>query len=58
MTVTETPPHLNAADFTWQKDDVFGRIASRYDRLCDAFSFGIHRLWKERVAARKPRAQQ
>jgi len=42
----------NAAQFDWQHDDVFGRIASRYDRLCDVFSFGIHRLWKRRVAWR------
>jgi ubiquinone/menaquinone biosynthesis C-methylase UbiE len=35
----------NAAEFAWQHDDVFGRIASRYDLLCDVFSFGIHRLW-------------
>lgn len=47
---TSTP--LNAAEFAWQKDDVFGRIASRYDILCDVFSFGIHRLWKRRVAQR------
>lgn len=40
----------NAADFAWQHDDVFGRIAHRYDRLCDLFSLGIHRLWKRRVA--------
>lgn len=44
--------HDNAADFAWQHDDVFGRIANRYDRLCDIFSFGIHRLWKSRVAKR------
>lgn len=25
----------NAAGFAWQGDDVFGRIAHRYDRLCD-----------------------
>ena len=31
--------------------DVFGRIARRYDLLCDLFSFGTHRLWKRRVAA-------
>lgn len=42
----------NAADFAWRQDDVFGRIASRYDLLCDVFSFGIHRLWKRRVARR------
>ncbi len=41
----------NAADFHAQADDVFGRIASRYDLLCDLFSLGIHRLWKRRVAA-------
>jgi demethylmenaquinone methyltransferase / 2-methoxy-6-polyprenyl-1,4-benzoquinol methylase len=40
----------NAAEFDVQQDDVFGRIASRYDVLCDLFSFGIHRLWKRRVA--------
>lgn len=42
----------NAAEFAWQHDDVFGRIASRYDLLCDVFSLGIHRLWKRRVAGR------
>lgn len=41
----------NAAHFSAETDDVFGRIASRYDVLCDLFSFGIHRLWKRRVAA-------
>lgn len=40
----------NAAEFYVQQDDVFGRIASRYDTLCDLFSLGIHRLWKRRVA--------
>lgn len=40
----------NSANFTSKDDDVFGRIASRYDRLCDFFSLGIHRLWKRRVA--------
>lgn len=40
----------NAAEFHTQQDDVFGRIASRYDLLCDLFSLGIHRLWKRRVA--------
>lgn len=41
----------NAAHFSTTADDVFGRIATRYDVLCDLFSFGIHRLWKRRVAA-------
>lgn len=40
----------NAADFHPQQDDVFGRIASRYDLMCDLFSLGIHRSWKNRVA--------
>lgn len=40
----------NAAEFYTQQDDIFGRIASRYDLLCDLFSLGIHRLWKRRVA--------
>jgi ubiquinone/menaquinone biosynthesis methyltransferase len=42
----------NAAEFAWRHDDVFGRIASRYDLLCDVFSFGIHRFWKRAVARR------
>jgi ubiquinone/menaquinone biosynthesis methyltransferase len=41
----------NAASFDSGADDVFGRIAGRYDVLCDLFSFGIHRLWKRRVAS-------
>ena len=40
----------NAANFITEQDDVFERIASRYDVLCDLFSFGIHRLWKRLVA--------
>lgn len=42
----------NPADFRFEHDDVFGRIAERYDLLCDLFSFGIHRLWKRAVARR------
>jgi demethylmenaquinone methyltransferase/2-methoxy-6-polyprenyl-1,4-benzoquinol methylase len=41
---------LNAARFSTAADDVFGRIASRYDLLCDLFSLCIHRHWKRRVA--------
>ena len=47
-----TDTDSNAAHFAWRNDDVFGRIAARYDVLCDVFSFGIHRLWKRRVAQR------
>jgi demethylmenaquinone methyltransferase/2-methoxy-6-polyprenyl-1,4-benzoquinol methylase len=43
-------PSENAAEFHNTKDDVFGRIAGRYDLLCDLFSLGIHRLWKRKVA--------
>lgn len=52
MTTSENSNDPNAAEFAWREDDVFGRIASRYDKLSDAFSFGIHRLWKRRVAQR------
>ena len=41
----------NAAEFAPSADDVFGRIARRYDFLSDVFSLGIHRLWKRRVAS-------
>jgi len=41
---------INSADFKPTTDEVFDRIAHRYDRLCDLFSLGIHRLWKRRVA--------
>ena len=50
----------NAAEFDTQQDDVFGRIAGRYDLLCDLFSLGIHRLWKREVAqviAKEPWSQ-
>lgn len=40
----------NAAGFNAAADDVFGRIAARYDLLCDLFSLCIHRQWKRRVA--------
>ncbi len=43
---------LNAAAFSPQRDDVFARIAGRYDFLCDVFSLGLHRRWKQRVAKR------
>jgi ubiquinone/menaquinone biosynthesis methyltransferase len=41
----------NAAHFHANADDVFARIAGRYDVLCDLFSFWIHRHWKRKVAA-------
>ena len=43
---------VNAASFDATRDDVFNRIASRYDQLSDLFSFCIHRLWKRRMAHR------
>jgi ubiquinone/menaquinone biosynthesis methyltransferase len=42
----------NAARFEPAQDDVFARIAHHYDRLCDLFSLGAHRLWKARMAER------
>ncbi|HVY24023.1 MAG TPA: class I SAM-dependent methyltransferase [Steroidobacteraceae bacterium] len=52
MTIGDLSTANNAAEFEWKTDDVFGRIASRYGFLCDIFSFGIHRIWKQRVARR------
>jgi ubiquinone/menaquinone biosynthesis methyltransferase len=40
----------NAAAFDPARDNVFARIAGRYDRLCDLFSLRIHRLWKSAMA--------
>ena len=42
----------NAASFDAAHDDVFGRIAGRYDMMCDVFSLLIHRVWKRRMAQR------
>ena len=50
MRLDGAPEGANAAAFKPRADDVFGRIAGRYDLLCDLFSFGLHRLWKRRVA--------
>jgi demethylmenaquinone methyltransferase/2-methoxy-6-polyprenyl-1,4-benzoquinol methylase len=41
---------LNAAGFEPRRDDVFARIAGRYDLLCDLFSLGMHRMWKRGMA--------
>jgi demethylmenaquinone methyltransferase/2-methoxy-6-polyprenyl-1,4-benzoquinol methylase len=46
------PASTNASSFEPRRDDVFTRIASRYDLLCDLFSLGIHRSWKSRMARR------
>jgi demethylmenaquinone methyltransferase / 2-methoxy-6-polyprenyl-1,4-benzoquinol methylase len=45
-----TTHDANAAHFDMRADDIFARIAGRYDLLCDLFSLGLHRLWKRRVA--------
>jgi len=50
--MSETPADSNAASFDPVVDDVFARIATRYDRLCDIFSVFAHRLWKARIAER------
>ncbi len=46
------PADPNAAAFSPEADDVFARIAHRYDRLCDLFSLYAHRVWKNRMARR------
>ena len=46
------PADVNAASFDSAHDDVFSRIAARYDFLCDLFSLCIHRRWKTRMARR------
>jgi ubiquinone/menaquinone biosynthesis methyltransferase len=46
------PTDVNAASFDAVHDDVFSRIAARYDFLCDLFSLCIHRRWKTRMAHR------
>jgi len=42
----------NAAAFSPAVDDVFTRIASRYDFMCDVFSLYAHRIWKNHIADR------
>ncbi|MGJ8564046.1 MAG: ubiquinone/menaquinone biosynthesis methyltransferase [Alphaproteobacteria bacterium] len=41
----------NSARFDPDADNVFARIASKYDYLCDIFSLGAHRLWKRKMSA-------
>ncbi|NNC36670.1 MAG: ubiquinone/menaquinone biosynthesis methyltransferase [Acidimicrobiales bacterium] len=41
----------NSAQFDPYEDDVFARIASKYDHLCDIFSLGAHRLWKRKMSS-------
>lgn len=47
---TTVDTSTNAADFDAGLDDVFTRIAGRYDRLCDVFSLLAHRYWKTVMA--------
>jgi demethylmenaquinone methyltransferase/2-methoxy-6-polyprenyl-1,4-benzoquinol methylase len=51
-TMLDRTSDANAASFDSIRDDVFSRIASRYDVLCDLFSLGLHRTWKRRMARR------
>ena len=46
----EKSASTNAAEFDAGADDVFTRIAGRYDRLCDVFSLLAHRYWKSTMA--------
>ncbi|MCW5770275.1 MAG: ubiquinone/menaquinone biosynthesis methyltransferase [Rhodospirillaceae bacterium] len=51
MDESRIQPSANAAAFDPVRDDVFTRIARRYDRMCDLFSLFIHRRWKSHMAA-------
>ena len=33
-------------------DDVFHKVASRYDLMNDLMSFGLHRVWKDALVAK------
>ena len=48
----DSSPSQNAAAFSPAADDVFTRIAGRYDFMCDIFSVYAHRVWKNRMAQR------
>ncbi len=50
MDASPTKSERNAASFHPDEDNVFARIAGRYDGLCDVFSLYAHRLWKSRMA--------
>ena len=58
--MTDKAPE-DSADFGFQKvaaadkqrliDDVFARVAQRYDQMNDLMSAGLHRLWKDDFVA-------
>ena len=59
--MTDKAPDQASADFGFQKvaagdkqrliDDVFARVADRYDQMNDLMSAGLHRLWKDDFVA-------
>jgi demethylmenaquinone methyltransferase/2-methoxy-6-polyprenyl-1,4-benzoquinol methylase len=59
--MTDKAPDEANADFGFQKvaaadkqrliDDVFARVAQRYDQMNDLMSAGLHRLWKDDFVA-------
>ena len=59
--MTDKAPDEASADFGFQKvaaadkqrliDDVFARVAQRYDQMNDLMSGGLHRLWKDDFVA-------
>jgi len=51
MNGNDRETRANAAAFDPAQDNVFARIAGRYDRMCDVFSLFIHRHWKSHMAA-------
>ncbi len=45
---------VSAQEKTKLVQDVFHRVASRYDLMNDAMSLGLHRLWKDTFVAQLP----
>ena len=63
------PPAREETHFGYQRvpldekqglvDDVFHKVADRYDLMNDFMSFGLHRVWKDLLVAkvRPPRSR-
>ncbi len=50
---TEVP----ASEKQGRVDEVFSRVAKRYDVMNDVMSFGVHRVWKDIFVAKLPRLE-
>ena len=54
--------HFGARDVPLEEkqdlvDDVFHKVAARYDLMNDVMSFGAHRLWKDALVGESQGAQ-